>query len=422
MASALGIDFGTSNSNVAVAGHNGPHLLPIEGEAIDIPSAVFFDFARKERLYGRAAVQAYVNDEDGRFMKGLKSILGSDLMHQHTYLNSERITYAGIVAGFLKTLKTRAEDDLDQPFHTVLAGRPVHFVAAHPDNDADAQATLHNIYTQAGFATVEFQFEPIAAALDYERQVSGEETVLIADLGGGTSDFSIVRVSPERANHHDRSGDILATGGVRIGGTDLDHIISVDRVMPLLGLNSELRRDFASGTLTIPRHIFMALATWQHVHRLYDQATSREVRDYLRLSQSPHLLKRLQRVLDDRLGHQLILAVERAKIALTDDSETRMQLNDLEPGLTLDITRDEFNALIADTVASVGAAMAECITNSGTSRDKIDAIFFTGGTAAVPALRDALTAIVPNARVVDGDRFGSVGTGLAIEAQRRFGD
>lgn len=419
---ALGIDFGTSNTVLAVAaGAAGAELVPVEDGRTAIPSAVFFDFETHERRYGQNAITAYIDGYEGRFMRALKSILGSELMGERTAIRGVRYSYSDIIAHFLGELRERAERHMGRAFDSVVAGRPVFFVDDDPAADRTAQETLETIYQRAGFARVLFEYEPIAAALDYERRVRGEEIVLIADLGGGTADFSLVRVSPDGARKAERGEDILSTAGVHVGGTDLDRLVSIARVMPLLGLGAELKRDFARGTLTVPRHIFHALSTWHEIHRLYTHATLEEVRDYRRRALDETPFARLETVLEERLGHRLIFAIEAAKIALTDAQTGVIDLGEIETGLTEALERSDFEALLVAPAERILGALEAAIASAGVAREDIAAVFFTGGTAAIPAIRRALLSALPEAAVVDGDRFGSVGAGLALAARRRFG-
>ncbi|WP_425417436.1 Hsp70 family protein [Oricola indica] len=418
---AIGVDFGTSNSTAAFVDGAEPVLVPLEGGRFDLPSAVFFDFETGSRKYGRSAIDGYVGDAEGRFMRALKSILGTSLEDDSTYIAGKRVAFSDIIAGFIRSIKATAEEFRGTEIDTVVAGRPVHFVDDDRKADRQAEQTLERIFHAAGFRDVAFQYEPIAAALDYEQTVEREEIALIADLGGGTSDFSVVRISPDGRTRTDRGDDILATGGVHVGGTDLDRLANLRKVMPELGLDSRLRRDFGDGLITIPRHVFVSLSTWQRIHLLYDRAILREVKDYLRLSNSPHLIERLQHVLEERLGHKLALEVEAAKIGLTDAPTARIGLDVIEQGLGVEIDRAEFDAIIAAETRAIRRALDGTLADAGLGPEAVSAIFLTGGTTAVPVVRQALLEAVPQAAVVEGDRFGSVGIGLALEAERRFG-
>ena len=216
-------------------------------------------------LLGRAATAAYIGGVDGRMMRSLKSILGSSLIGEAVRIKRNIIPFLDIVGTFVGELKRRAEAEAGGALEHVVVGRPVHFVDDDPVADREAQKQLESAVRAQGFRHIAFQYEPIAAALDYEQQVTREELGLIVDLGGGTSDFSIVRVSPERARAADRSADILATSGVHVGGTDFDRQLSLKTVMPSLGYQTPT----ADGKRPLPSAPFADLATWHRINRLY---------------------------------------------------------------------------------------------------------------------------------------------------------
>src|SRR5882757_551400 len=234
---ACGLDFGTSNSAIGVARGDAVALAPLEQGTTLMPSAVFFDYETKGRvLFGTDAIAAYVGQTEGRLMRALKSILGSSLIDEKTSLGDRMVPLAEVVGIFVRQLKRKAEEFAGQEITSVVHGRPVRFVDDDVKADARAQELLEAIARRAGFRDISFVYEPIAAAYHYERTVQSEELVLIADIGGGTSDFSIVRIGPQRRERTDRDRDVLANAGVRVGGTDFDRALNVATVMPLLGL------------------------------------------------------------------------------------------------------------------------------------------------------------------------------------------
>src|SRR6185437_2475505 len=238
---ACGLDFGTSNSAIGVVRQGAPVLAPLEGGDTLIPSAVFFDYENKGNvLFGAAAIDTYIGQHDGRLMRALKSILGSPLIDEKTALGSKMVALTEVVELFVRHLKERAQVFAGEELTAVVHGRPVRFVDDDDEADAKAQRVLGAIANRVGFRDVAFVYEPIAAAYHYEQSSTDEEIVLIADIGGGTSDFTVIRIGPERARKPDRTSDILANDGVRVGGTDFDSLLSLDAVMPLLGLGTRL--------------------------------------------------------------------------------------------------------------------------------------------------------------------------------------
>ena len=410
---ACGLDFGTSNTTLGLAGAGRPTLLPLEEAHRTIPSAIFFEPGR-EPLIGRAAIAAYVEGTPGRLMRSLKSVLGSSLIEESTPVGRKRISFREIIARYLAAVKARAEEASGETLDTVVHGRPVHFVDGDPEGDRNAETTLREIAESIGFRDIRFQFEPIAAAFDYEQSVTSEEIALIADIGGGTSDFSIVRLSPERHGRDERAEDILANDGVRIGGTDFDRKLSLGTVMPLFGLGTPLRR----GDLNVPNAYFHDLSTWSQINRLYDRKILRELDEVARDASRPELIARLVKVVEAERGHGLAMSVEGAKIAASDAGEGTIDLGWVEPGLIVGIDQDR---LAAETDA-LGRRIAEridrCLSLAGLRAEAIDALFLTGGSTRLPHVRAALTACVPQAKIVEGDIFGSVGLGLTIEAGR----
>jgi hypothetical chaperone protein len=413
---ACGLDFGTSNTTLGHAGPEGAALLPLEGAHRTIPSAIFFELGR-EPVIGRAATAAYVEGRSGRLMRGLKSVLGTPLMDEATPVGRQRLRLRDIIARYLTAVKARAEAACGEPLDAVVHGRPVHFVDGDPEADRRAEDTLRDIARDVGFRHVSFEYEPIAAALDYERQVRAEEIALVADIGGGTSDFSIVRLSPERRGRPDRAGDILANDGVRIGGTDFDRQLSLGTVMPLLGLGSPMRR----GDLAVPNAYFHDLATWSAINRLYTPKTLREIEEVIRDCARPELLVRLRAVVEGERGHALAGAVEGAKIAASEHDALPLDLGLVEHGLSVPVDRATLSAQTSDLARAVAARIARCLAQAKLAPERIDALFLTGGSTGLPHLRAALAAALPTARVVTGDTFGSVGLGLTIEAARRGG-
>jgi len=414
---ACGLDFGTSNTTLGVHDGGGFRLLALDGVRTTLPTAVFFDFEADAVTIGQAAVDSYVSGVEGRLMRSIKSMLGTDLIDADTALRKGRISFRAVIGTFLDTVKGRAETASGTLLSDVVVGRPVHFVDGDPAGDAVAEETLGAIARAAGFRDVSFQFEPIAAALDYEQQVSGEELALIADIGGGTSDFSVVRIGPDRRGKPDRSGDILANDGIRVGGTDFDRDLSLATAMPELGHGSAMKR----AGLLAPKSIYFDLATWSKINFLYTNKAMAELERFRRDSAAPEKIGRLIGVVEHRQGHALAMAVERAKIALSDHDETLLALDWGDGDLALPVDVAGLNRATGALAARIGARIRDCLAEAGVAPDRIDAVFLTGGSTLLPQVRAAILAEAPGARVVEGNIFGSVGLGLTVEAQRRYG-
>lgn len=413
-----GMDFCTSNSTFAVAGGNlPPRLLPLERDSVTLPSVIFFPFETDGAFFGRAAVSEYITGADGRLMRSLKSVLGTSLFSDTTRIKKRSVSFAEILGTFIGEMRDRAGAHLGDAVETVVMGRPVRFVDDDDVADAEAQRQLESAARGQGFRHIEFQFEPIAAALDYEQQVTSEELGLVIDIGGGTSDFSVIRVSPERARASDRRADILSTAGVHLGGTDFDRLLSLKKVMPQLGYRTET----ADGKRPLPSAPYYDLATWHRINRLYNQKTLLELRSTEREAAHPELVERMIAIVSERQGHRLAGRVEEAKIALTDAAETRFEFVTNETVIETDIARADLDAALADSVDRIGSTIRSALDAAGVPASAIDTLILTGGSTQVPAVSARIRELLPNARAVATDAFGSVGLGLALDAVRKFG-
>jgi hypothetical chaperone protein len=424
------IDFGTSNSAVAVPdGAGGMRLVELETGNATMPTAVFYavDATGRDgpphREFGRAALAAYVDGIDGRLMRSMKSILGSSLVEQSTDIGGGRaVRYLDVVAGYLRHLKGCAEAACGGAIDRVTLGRPVYFVDDDPERDATAQRALEDAARRAGFAGVEFQYEPIAAAFDHERSVAGEETVLVADIGGGTSDFSVVRVGRRRAVRADRKDDILANHGVHIAGTDFDRRLELARILPELGYGARGRPRHGQPPREVPSAVYFDLATWHLINTVYAPQRVAELRRMRGWYARPEHHVRLLRVLENRLGHDLLARAEASKIAVAaGDATTRIDLDRVEPGLGVALTAADAAPALEEDLGRIVDAARETAARAGVGPAGIDALYFTGGSTGLAVLTERLATAFPDARVVRGDRFASVATGLGLHAQRRHG-
>ncbi|MFY1017503.1 Hsp70 family protein [Ectopseudomonas khazarica] len=415
-ARACGIDFGTSNSTVGWLRPGQDSLLALEDGKITLPSVIFFNTEERRPVYGRLALHEYLEGYEGRLMRSLKSLLGSKLLKSETTVLGSALPFKDLLGFFIGELKARAEAQAERPFEEVVLGRPVFFVDDDPVADQEAQNTLVAVAHKLGFKEVSFQYEPIAAAFDYESSLAREELVLIVDIGGGTSDFSLVRLAPERHQLAERQADILATGGVHIGGTDFDKQLSLAGVMPLFGYGSRMKSD-----AFMPTSYHLNLATWHTINALYAQKTQLALQNMRYDIVDATGIDRLFGLIEQRAGHWLAMQVEESKIALSEEDSRPIDLSRVEPGLVAELTRALFESAIEPLLERIRASLTQLLADAGVSADQVDTLFFTGGSSGVPALRQSVAAMLPNARSVEGNTFGSIGSGLAIEAKKRYG-
>lgn len=408
----LGVDFGTSNSAMAALDHSGlARLICLEGQANAMPTAIFFNEEDHSVHYGREAIAHYLAGTEGRLMRSLKSLLGSPLLQEKTAVLGESLSFQDIISRFLRELLRRAEHQLGQRPQRLMLGRPVHFVDDDSARDQQAEASLREAARTAGFAdaAIGFQLEPIAAAFDYERRVAQESLVLIVDIGGGTSDFTLVRLGPQRMAMPDRSADILATSGVHIGGTDFDQRLTLQQVMPHLGL-----RHIGPTGREVPSPLFLDLATWHMIPWLYSPKVLHQAKNLRENYRDTRLHERLMTVLRERLGHQVLHAVESAKIAVSNSQgESPIELSAIEPQWQPLLTPSALQADLQTQLQAISASAQECVRRAGLAPTAIDAIYLTGGSCALRPLQERLRTDFPQVPMVEGDFFGGVASGLA---------
>ncbi len=404
----LGIDFGTSNSAAALIDANGQlQVMPLDGLKAAMPTALFFSNETHSTLFGSQAMQAYLSGEEGRLMRAIKSLLGSKLMDEQTAVNGQLISFFDIVVLFFKELKARSEAHLGQPITRAMLGRPVHFVDDSRERDDLAQATLGRAALEAGFTHIDFQLEPIAAAFDFEQRITKETSVLVVDIGGGTSDFTVIQLDPKHRKKTERASDILATTGVHIGGTDFDRLLNLSHVMPLLGY----KHVGPSGRL-VPNSVFFDLTTWHLIHHAYSRKNMHFARELWTSYADQTLHKRLIEVLEDQQGHRILANVETAKINCSVSHEgAAVDLDFLDRALHPVITPASMGESLADSLNQVVQCALQCVVASGLA--SVDVVYLTGGSSALQPLMDALQLAMPNATLMPGDRFGGVAAGLA---------
>jgi hypothetical chaperone protein len=409
-AGTLGIDFGTSNSAMAWLGPEGSaRLIPLEGEALAMPTAVFYNAEDSSTHFGRDALKHYLEGTDGRLMRSLKSLLGSPLLLETTQIGHQQINFQDIIGTFLATLCERATQHLGSAPRRVVMGRPVHFVDEDTERDAQAEASLRQAVEAVGFDEVSFQLEPIAAALDYEQRLTKESTVLVVDLGGGTSDFTVVRLGPERMRHANRSGDILATTGVHIGGTDYDRQLNLAQVMPLLGY-----KHTGPEQREVPSRVFFDLATWHLIHWQYQPKAIAHAKTLRSNYSDLRLHERLMQVLTERHGHLMAHEVEQAKIRCSvNRADTDIALAVIERGLQARLGVSDMQAHLYGLLDRTVACARECVQRAGLTDASLDAVYLTGGSSALSTFQTALQAEFAGVPMVEGDLFGGVALGLA---------
>jgi len=404
-----GLDFGTSNSALSYVSHGEPKLAVLEQDKAIFPTTIFYHEDRRCD-FGAEAIAKYLDDHPGRLMRSIKSILGTDLIGEGTVIGERRILFQNVIADYLREIKTRAEKDLGTEFDAVVHGRPVHFVDSDSAGDLDAETSLRGILASVGFKHIEFELEPIAAARYFTHLQAPKKLLIVVDIGGGTSDFTVVRSSPE--NRY----EVLASHGIRLGGMDFDRELSFWRVMPMLGRGATV----SSEKLPTPNWIYSDLASPFRINLLYGPAKMRDLRWLFDVGADNPKVRLLQSVVERHAGSKIAKDVEEAKIALSTEKRHKCDFSYIEKGLSKRFDRRELGDVLADGMKRLQTAIAEVLSQSGVSAGSIEQVVMTGGSTNMPLVQDVLKSCFPRAGMETSDRFGAVALGLALEAQSRF--
>ena len=418
-----GIDFGTSNSALALGVTNNKdcagrvYLTPVEGASDTLPTALFYAPHLSAPATGRAAQKLFFEGEEGRFMRSLKRILGTSLMQQSTVVNGKAKKFDAIIADFIRQMKQRAEAAEGQTLEHVVMGRPVHFVDGSDAADRTAENQLTAIARQTGFKHIHFQFEPIAAAFAHEQRVNRETLALVVDIGGGTSGFSLIKISAAYTNKADRKEDILGNSGVRIGGNDFDKQLSLSGFMPHFGYHT----TYGDKNFTLPQAPFHDMSEWSKVNFLYNPKFQAEMRDMHRQSHAPEKLARYMNLLEHESGHKLLAVIEDCKIEMTQQTDTAADLSFIEDSLTIPCTRNGFDKAISADMTDIFAALDSCLADADVAADAVGMIILTGGPTEMPLLQNMIRHKFPEAVISEDNRMSSVAIGLGYDSLRVFG-
>lgn len=422
MTPAFGIDFGTSNSALAVHQDNRVALLNIDPEnplSNSMKSILYFskEEGRTRSFVGYEGVREYIDNEaEGRYMQSIKSFL-PDTGFLKTSVYGKSYTLEDLICLILKTMKERGQKLIGREVDRLVLGRPVIF---SEDREREKTATdrLVRAAQLAGFREVQLQMEPIAAALAYESSLpdTAEELVLVGDFGAGSSDFTVLRARNGKAV--DRTGDILSVGGLYIGGDNFDSQIMRHRVAALYGKDVEVKSMFSDNLTGLSPLVLRDLMQWHHIPRLRRPAIMDEIKELKVCAgfRDKALLENLENLIHANYGYLLYRAIEAAKCSLSHNEETRIRFKDY--GMVIDeaITRGEFNEMIAAQVAEIEACVDRTLADAGLDADRIDAVFLTGGSSYIPLVRAIFEERFGSSRIRTSDAFTSVAYGLGLQA------
>jgi hypothetical chaperone protein len=408
-----GIDFGTTNSALSIYDEEKREII----KTIIVPSLLYFqqDQGAIESLnyvVGEQAITAYLKDGmKGRFIKSVKQIL-SRTTFTETRIHNRRYSAADLVTLILKDLKGKADEFIGYDCGKAIIGRPVFFDDDSAQKDTLAQSRLKKAAENAGFNEVRFQFEPIGAAFAYEKTITKKENVLVADLGGGTTDFTYLVLDPAKVGSKDRKNDMMASGGIYIGGDSFDSDFMWDKGTPYFGKNT-LYEATPGKVLTVPISLFANICSWDKMNFFNGLRIQKDLEDYYYYSKKDRKFKNLLTLVDNNLGYSVFQAIEKTKIELSDQDRSTFSYSNMEIEINEEISIDQYNAIIDKDIQKISAYLDEFMLKNNIEASAIDSLFLTGGSSLVGAVQKLFRTRFPHIPMNSGDNFTSVAQGLA---------
>lgn len=407
-----GIDFGTTNSALAIFDEEKKEII----DTIIIPSLIYFPSTsipnQEKYVIGDLAIESYLSDQmEGRFIKSIKQILPRRSFIE-TRIQNKKYNASDLVALILKELKGKADKIIGYNCTKAVIGRPVFFDDDDTMKDTLAQTRLNKAAQIAGFADIRFQFEPIGAAFAYEKTIQKKENVLVADLGGGTTDFTYLILDPSKVGSKDRKNDMMATGGIYVGGDSFDSSFMWEKGTPYFGKNT-IYEATPGKPLTIPKSLFANICTWDKMNFFNSLRIKKDIQDYYYYSGNDPKFKNLITLIDNNLGYSVFQSIEKTKIALTNNNVADFSYTKMDIDINEEISLSIYNEVVAKDIERISEYLDEFLSIKSINPTDIDSLFLTGGTSMVSAIQNLFKTKFPHLKINSGDNFKSVAKGLA---------
>lgn len=411
----FGIDFGTTNSALSVYRNGTVEVVAVDGNdrAGELMRSVLY-FSEENEIYaGHEAIRQYVGDgAAGRFMQSIKTFL-PNTSFDSTEVFGKRYTIDDLVAIILRKIKARGEAHVGCPVESVVLGRPVLF-STDAAKDAVAEQRLEKAARKAGFKNIWFQYEPVAAALAFEEtlQAGQERIVFIGDFGGGTSDFSVIRVKGGAFDRSDRRSDVLSLGGVYVAGDKFDSQIMWDKVAHHFGRYARYKTMGKDAWVNIPKSIIYTLCQWHRIPLLRARKTRELIRVIKGTTDDRRAIEHLENIINDNFGFFLFQAIEKAKCELSGQEQALIRFAERDLCISEEIGKGEFETLNTENFRQIAACIDEVVARSGLLPAQIDTVFLTGGTSRIPHIQALFAERFGRDKLENRDAFTSVVHGL----------
>ena len=415
MQPVFGIDFGTTNSALSIYRNGSVEVVAMDdgGASGALMRSVLYFNEEREIFAGQEAIRQYVEDgATGRFMQSIKTFLPNSSFVS-TEVFGKLYAIEDLVALILKTIKARGEAHVGCPVESVVLGRPVVF-SRDAAKDAVAEKRLEKAARLAGFKQIWFQYEPVAAALTFEETLPAgqEKIVFIGDFGGGTSDFSVIRVRGGAFARSDRRSDVLSLGGVYVAGDKFDSQIMWDKVAQHFGRYARYRTPGKDEWVDMPRSIIFTLCQWHRIPLLRVRKTREHIRVIKGATDDRPAIQHLENIINDNYGFFLFQAIEQAKCELSVQEQAKIRFTEQDLNISEEIGRGEFELLNGENFRQIAACIDEVITGSGLLPSQIDTVFLTGGTSRIPYIQALFAKRFGRDKMEYRDAFTSVVHGL----------
>ena len=405
------IDFGTTNS-VAGIHHNGEvNMIALGKNALETRTALFYSFEDREFYVGDDVLAELEMDTPGRYLQSLKSFLGHKGLIETT-LGVNTYYLDDLIAIILRRFRRKMEQTSQNSLERIVLGRPISFNDRDKSLDKEAQNRLESAAKKAGFKEVHFQYEPIAAALAYEQTINKEELILVADIGGGTTDYSVIKVGGKK--RHDRSEDILANHGVYVGGNSFDSSIIKNQIAPHLGQGSiyvSMGKE-----MEVPSELYFNLSEWHLFQQMFDRKVLMRIDKLLMMAKEKEKIERLQELITQNLYFDFASKIVDAKIQLSSQERTLLDMNIFSNPFREELTLKEFETSISQSKEAIEKTMHETLKRANVTLNQIDKVFLTGGSTLVPSIKKIYTDTFNTNKIMHTDVFSSVGYGLTLHA------